>query len=346
MAKKDYYEILNVDKSASEAEIKKAYRKTALKYHPDKNPDDKESEEKFKEAAEAYEVLSDKNKRANYDRFGHDTPNMGHRGRRGGFTNMDDIMSQFRDAFGGSRTRKVRRGQNLKLNVSLTLNEIFEGVEKKFKYERLSPCKSCDGNGGHSPKTCDTCEGHGSVRRIERTPIGVMETITDCPNCKGSGQMYQRVCKTCNGNAVTNTEEMVDVNIPVGVTNGTTIIVEGGGHAIKGGKSGDLLIVISEEPNDTFNRVANNLRVRIELPYHDMVLGGKLKAPTIEGKDIMVTIPEYSDIGDNLRIKNKGMNYPDSNIRGDMIIELDVKMPNQVTNEERELLEKLKKITE
>lgn len=339
--KRDYYEVLGVSKDASDSEIKKAYRKMAIKYHPDKNPDDSGAEELFKEAAEAYSVLSDEEKRQQYDQYGHDGPRMS------GGMSMEDIMRHFREAHGYSFTNEpeVPVGDGLRLHLKLTLEEVFEGTTKKLKYKRLKTCEPCGGLGGFDEQICPKCNGNGIIAKIMQTPLGIMQTMITCDSCEGYGVTYKRPCSSCNSKGVKQEEELVDVKVPSGIKDGSGMIMEGMGHAVRGGIDGDLLIHFTILNHKEFTRVGNDLRSRIPIKYQDLVLGCKIEVPTIEGKKIRVTIPEYSDVGDNLRIQSKGMRLPDSNVRGDMILELDVDMPSEVSDEERELLEKLREIT-
>lgn len=340
--KRDYYEVLGVEKSASDKEIKKAYRKLALKYHPDKNPDDKEAEEKFKECAEAYEVLSNPEKKGHYDRHGFSGPQMG-----SGGMSMEDMMAHFNEMFGTDFGQKqsftVRRGQDLRLNVKLSLEDMFNGVHKKFKYKRMENCEPCNGRGGSGSKLCNTCKGHGMVIQVQQTALGVMQTSMTCPECEGDGNVVETTCETCNGAGLNHDETTFEIDIPYGIKDGDTLVVDEMGHGVKGGMYGRLLIVISEEKHEEFSRDGHNLRTLIELSYSDLVLGTKLEIGTIEGKKIRVTVPEFSNVGDNLRIKSKGMKAPNSEARGDMFIELAIDMPTEISDEDKELLEKLKK---
>jgi len=339
--KRDYYEVLGVDKTATDKEIKKAYRKLALKYHPDKNPDDVEAEDKFKECAEAYSVLNDSDKKEQYDKFGHDAPQ-----GFGGF-DMDDLFSQMDNMFGGHRKQSftVRRGPDLELIVNLSLEELYSGVNKKFKYKRMETCEACNGVGGTNPKECGTCKGHGVVVQIQNTKFGQMQSRVTCPTCNGEGEVFETKCNSCNGAGVNHKETSLDIDIPHGLKNGDAMAVHNMGHGIKNGDYGRLIIVINENKHNEYSRSGNNLKTIAELTYSDLVLGTKINVGTIEGKTIRVTIPEYSNVGDNLKVKGKGMRIANTDDnRGDMIIELDIDMPTEINEEEKELLEKLKKI--
>lgn len=340
--KRDYYEILGVEPSADNKQIKKAYRKLAKKYHPDKNPDDAESEEKFKECSEAYSILSDSEKKEEYDRYGHGAP----QGMGGGGMNMEDILSRVNNMFGGNHKPSftVKKGDDLKLNTSISLEDIFNGVSKKFKYKRMESCKPCNGHGGTGIKTCHTCKGHGMVMQIQRTQFGIMQTQTTCPTCDGEGKVIENKCSICRGHGVTQKETTVDVDIPSSIKNGDAFAINSMGHGIKDGEYGRLIVVITEKNHKDYTRVGNDLRTTTKLIYSDLVLGAKVNISTIEGKAIRVTIPEYSKVGDNLRIQGKGMKIPNSQLRGDMIIELGINMPTKTNDEEKELLENLKKI--
>jgi len=348
MSKRDYYKVLGLDKSASDSEVKKAYRKMAIKYHPDKNPDDKESENKFKEAAEAYETLSNKEKREVYDAYGHNGPgNQGNQGHQGG-QNMNDIFSSMfggRDPFNRQRERQ-RKGQDLILNIRISLEDIFNGSTKKFKYKRNTPCGTCDGAGGKNERNCPTCQGRGHVITHINTQMGVMQQMTECGNCKSIGKIVDDVCNTCNGHGVNLKEEVIEVKTPHGVSDSDTLQYVGMGHGIKSGPSGNLLIRLTTTNHKDFIRNGYDLRYTLKSSYHQLVLGDKIEVPTIEGRNIKITIPEYSKIGDALRITNKGLKHKKSQKRGDMIIILDIEMPTKLSDVERETIEKLKKIGE
>lgn len=341
MAKKDYYEVLGLDKNATDSEIKKAYRKLAMEFHPDKNPNNTEAEERFKEIAEAYEVLSDSDKKQRYDRYGH----QGHQG-----VSMDDIMSQFEQQFGFSfrnhsqNNRRIFKGDDLRLNVKLTLEEMFTGVNKKFKYNRKVSCNDCSGHGGNGTTVCHVCHGSGRVVEITQTPLGIMQSQSICNNCMGGGTSYETQCNTCHGEGTITKEELVSVDIPSGISDGNGIQMNGYGHAIKNGINGHLIIQITQKKHDDFIRTNDDLVYKLKLQYPSLVLGDKINIPTIDGNEIRVTIPEHCDVGTNLRVAGKGMKNIDTGNRGDLIIEVGLNIPKIITEEERELLEKLKNI--
>jgi molecular chaperone DnaJ len=329
MGKKDYYEILGLTKTATEDEIKKAYRQIAMKYHPDKNPDNSEAEEKFKEAAEAYEVLSNPDKKNNYDRFGDEK--------------SSDFLSEFmrRSGFGG---HKVRRGQDMTLTIKLTLEEIFTGTNKKFKYNRHRTCTPCVGTGGTDKTTCRNCNGTGATTEVLNTPVGQFVTNTTCHVCNGEGTTIKNKCTTCNGNGTTLGEELIDVTIPSGVMDGMAFIMRDKGHGIMNGTYGDLVIKIMESSHPRFIRNGNDIRTKLDLTYSQMILGDKVELPTIEGGLIRVTIEKYTNVGEVLRIQNKGLKQlSNEGIRGDMLVEITLKMKNNMSEEEIKLVEELKK---
>ena len=338
MAKKDYYEVLGVDRTASEVEIKKVYRKLALKYHPDKNPDDKEAEERFKEIAEAYEHLSDSDKKATYDQFGHRQQGQGnHRG-------YEDIFRDF-----AKRNQSKRKGQDLRINIKLTLEEIFSGEHKKIKYKRMKVCETCDGKGGHKVDTCDTCKGLGSIFRRRQLGNHVLQEQAICHICQGSGEKVTNNCNDCSASGLVVDNITLDVEVPSGIHDGMQMIQEGGGHGVKNGINGNLIINLTELPHKLFNRSVNDLKYMSKLSYTQLILGDKVEIPTIEGGKIRVTIPPYSKVGDNLRIPAKGLvpvkgPYYAGDTRGDMIIEINIEIPTEVSEEEKELLKKLEEI--
>lgn len=359
MAKRDYYEVLGVGRDAGESDIKKAYRQMALKYHPDKNPGDKAAEDKFKEAAEAYEILGDADKRRRYDQFGHQ--GVGGAGGNGGghHMNMDDIFSQFGDIFGGQHPfesffggsgqgggrRYVNRGTNLRIKVKLTLSEIAHGVEKKIKVTKKVACDSCSGTGaqsGSSYSKCSTCHGSGQVRRVTNTILGQMQTASTCPTCQGEGQTITQKCKACQGYGTVNGEEVISINIPPGVGEGMQVTVSGKGNAAeRGGIPGDLLIVIEEIEDQHLKRDGNNLLYDLYISIPDAALGTSVEVPTVDGK-ARIKIEPGTQAGKVLRLKGKGLPQVQSHYRGDLLININVWTPQTLTAEEKKILEKLK----
>lgn len=357
MSKRDYYEILGVAKNAEEAEIKKAYRQMALKYHPDKNPGNKDAEEMFKEAAEAYEILSNSEKRQRYDQFGHKGVN-GAAGGAGGM-NMEDIFSHFGDIFGGGspfesffggggQTRggkKVNRGSNLRIKVSLSLEEIAHGVEKKIKVNKFVSCNSCKGSGaqdGASFQKCGTCAGNGQVHRVTNTFIGQMRTTTTCPTCGGEGQTIQNKCKSCHGSGLEHGEEVISINIPAGVGEGMQLTVSGKGNsAERGGIPGDLYIIIEEIKHPHLQRDGNNLLYDLYINFADATLGISTEIPTIEGK-AKVKIDAGTQGGKVLRLKGKGLPSVNGYGKGDLFVNVNVWTPQHISSEEKKILEQLK----
>lgn len=366
MSKRDFYDILGVTKSASAEEIKKAYRKLAIKYHPDKNPDDKAAEDKFKEAAEAYEVLSSPEKKQRYDQYGHAGVGGaagGGGGYGGGGMNMEDIFSQFGDIFGGgggspfdsffggggqSRGgggRRVAKGSNLRIKVKLTLEEIANGAEKKIKVNKQITCKTCDGSGAKdkgSVSTCKTCGGSGAVRRVTNTILGQMQTTATCPTCHGSGQQITAKCGACHGEGTTRGEETITINIPAGVSEGMQLSMAGKGNAApNGGVAGDLIILIEELPHDTLKREGNNIVYDLHVSIVDAALGYSAEVPTIDGK-AKIKIEAGTQSGKLLRLKGKGIPEVNSYHRGDQIIHVNIWTPKVLNSEERAILEKLR----
>ena len=369
MAKRDYYEILGVAKNAEGTAIKKAYRKIAMKYHPDKNPDDKAAEEKFKEAAEAYEILSDAQKRARYDRFGHAGVG-GNAGGRGGFggggMTMEYIFSQFGDIFGngggggspfdqffdgggrggrGGRRARGQRGSNLRIKVSLSLAEIAKGVTKKIKVKKQNACSTCSGSGAkdsNSVTTCSTCRGSGYMRQIKNTFLGQMQTTTPCPTCSGSGQMITASCGTCKGEGRNYVEETIEIEIPAGVAEGMQLSMRGKGNAgKKGGGSGDLLINIEEKPHESLQRDGANLIYEMYVNFADAALGTSVEVPTIDGR-VKVKIPAGTQAGKMFRLKGKGLPSVQSYGKGDQLIHINIWTPKKLTDSERSLLENMR----
>ena len=368
MAKRDYYEVLGVDKSASEDEIKKAYRKIAIKYHPDRNPGNKEAEEKFKEAAEAYDVLHDPQKRQQYDQFGFNGPGAGFGG--GGFgggasMNMDDIFSMFGDIFGGHAGfgggfggfggggRQARpqqhRGNDLRLKVRLTLSEVATGVTKKFKVKKDITCSHCNGSGaeaGSGMETCQTCHGSGVITHTTQSIFGMMQTQGVCPTCGGEGKVIKNKCRECGGTGVVKGEEVVEINIPAGVAQGMVVNVPGKGNAgRRNGINGDIQVLIEEEPNDTFVRDGNNLIYNLLLDFPTAALGGDVEIPTISGGKVRMKIEPGTQPGKTLRLRGKGLpavqGYGRGN--GDLIVNISVYVPKTLSRDEKKALEEMKK---
>lgn len=355
MSKRDYYEILGVSRTASDDEIKKAYRKLAIKYHPDKNPDDKSAEEKFKEAAEAYEVLSNPEKRQRYNQFGHaGVSGAAGGGFGGGGMNMDDIFSQFGDIFGGAfgfggggggqRGRRVNRGSNLRVKVKLTLNEIATGVEKKIKVNKLVPCHTCGGSGAKSGQyeTCRMCNGTGVFTRVQQTILGAMQTQTTCSACHGEGRIIKDKCPTCHGDGVERGEEVITVNIPAGVAEGMQLSMSGKGNAAhRGGINGDLLILIEEEEHPELKREGSNLIYHLFISFPDAALGTQVEIPTIDGK-AKIKIEPGTPSGKMLRLKGKGLPDINSYGKGDLLVDVNVHTPSHLSPEEKKMMEQLK----
>lgn len=360
MAKRDYYEVLGVGKNATPDELKKAYRKLALQYHPDRNPGDKEAEEKFKEAAEAYDVLSNPDKKARYDQFGHAGLD-GQGGYGQGGMNMNDIFSQFGDIFGdifgggfrgfgggfGGGTqagRRVMRGSNLRIKVKLTLEEIDKGCEKKIKVNKYVPCKTCGGTGSknNSYETCQHCHGTGVITEVKRTILGQMQTQSVCSHCGGEGRTIKDKCHDCNGEGIVRSEEIISINIPAGVQDGMQLSLSGKGNAApRGGVPGDLIVLVEEIPHDLFERQENNLYYNTFITFSDAAMGSTLEIPTLSGK-VKVKIEQGTPSGKVLRLKGKGLPDVNGYGRGDMLVCVNVWVPKSLTREEKAALEKLK----
>jgi len=361
MSKRDYYDILGVNKSASADELKKAYRKLAIKYHPDKNPDDKSAEDKFKEAAEAYEILSNPEKRQRYDQFGHAGSQGGYGvGYGGGGMNMEDIFSQFGDVFGGGSPfdsffsggggqsrggKRVQRGTNLRIKVKLTLEEIANGVEKKIKVNKQIICNTCDGSGAkdkNSFQTCKTCGGSGAVRRVTNTILGQMQTTSTCPTCNGEGSTISSKCNSCHGDGIVRGEETITINIPAGVSEGMQLSMGGKGNAApRGGVPGDLIILIEEIPHESLKREGINIIYDLHVNFVDATLGTTVEIPTIDGK-ARIKLEPGTQGGKILRLKGKGIPEVNSYHKGDQLVQVNIWTPKNIDNEERALLEKLR----
>ena len=358
--------MLGVEKNASADEIKKAYRKKAIQYHPDRNPGDKEAEEKFKEAAEAYDVLSNPEKRARYDQFGHAgmsgaAGNGGPFGGFGGGMSMDDIFSMFGDIFGGhggfggfsgfgggggNTQQRYHRGSDLRVKVKLTLKEISTGVEKKFKLKKYVPCPHCHGSGaeGNSGvETCPTCKGTGSVIRNQQTILGTMQTRTTCPTCGGEGHIIKNKCKECGGEGIVYGEEIVTVKIPKGVAEGMQLSMSGKGNAGKhNGVPGDLLILVEEEPDKELIRDENDLIYNLLLNFPTAALGGTVEIPTIDGK-VKVKIEPGTQPGKVLRLRNKGLPSVNGYGTGDLLVNVSIYVPETLSKDEKKALEEMEK---
>jgi molecular chaperone DnaJ len=362
MAKRDYYEILGVGKSAPADEIKKAYRKVAMQYHPDRNPGDKAAEEKFKEAAEAYEVLSDSDKRGQYDRFGHAGVSGNGRGPAGG-QNMEDIFSQFGDIFGedifgsffggggqaGARTRggqraRGTRGSNLRIKLKLNYEEIAKGVTKNIKVKKYVGCNTCGGSGAKdkgSIQNCSACGGSGQVRKVTSTFLGQMQTVTTCPTCNGEGSTITAKCGSCKGEGRVYGEETVNIDIPAGVQEGMQLSISGRGNAgERGGMAGDLVIIIEEEPHKDLVREGLNVAFELYLSFPDAAFGTSVEVPTIDGR-AKIKIPPGTQSGKVFRLKGKGFPAVNSYEKGDQLVHINVWTPQTLTSEERAVLEKL-----
>ena len=355
--KRDYYEVLGVDKNATEDQIKKAYRTIAIKYHPDRNPGNKEAEEKFKEAAEAYDVLHDPQKRQQYDQFGFNGPTGGF-GDFGASMNMDDIFSMFGDIFGGRagfggfggghRGKQQHRGSDLRLKVKLSLNEIAHGVTKKFKVRKDVVCSHCHGTGaedGSGTETCPTCHGSGVITHTTQSIFGMMQTQGVCPTCQGEGQVIKHKCHQCGGTGVEKGEEVVEIKIPAGVAEGMIVNVPGKGNAgHRKGVNGDIQVFVEEEPNDTFIRDDNDLIYNLLLDFPTAALGGDVEIPTIEGTKLRVKMEPGTQPGKTLRLRGKGLpavqGYGRGN--GDLVVNVSVFIPKTLTREEKEAIEKFK----
>jgi molecular chaperone DnaJ len=361
MTKRDYYEVLGVGKNATADEIKKAYRKKAIEFHPDKNPGNKEAEEKFKEAAEAYDILSDPQKRQRYDQFGHAGVG-GASGGGGGFSgdfDIEDIFSRFGDIFGGhfgfgnfsgfggssrSSGRRMNRGSDLRVKVKLNLNEVAKGVEKKIKVKKYVTCTACHGSGAedtNSTKTCDTCRGSGVITRITNTLLGQMQTQSICPTCNGEGRIIVKKCQVCSGEGIVKDDEIITIQIPAGVAEGMQLSMSEKGNAARhGGINGDLLILVEEEPHPDLIRDENDLLYNLLLSVPQVALGSSVEVPTIDGK-VKVKIEPGTQPGKVLRLRNKGLPSVNSYGTGDLLINISVYIPETLSDSEISMLKKL-----
>jgi molecular chaperone DnaJ len=349
MAKRDYYEVLGVTRTATETEIKSAYRKLAIKYHPDKNPGDKEAEEKFKEAAEAYSVLSDANQRAKYDRFGHSGVGSSAAGSGfgGGFPGFEDILGDlfgFNDIFGSNRRgRQVQRGADLRYDLEITLQEAAQGLKTKIQVPRLESCANCHGNGaapGTSLASCPTCNGVGQVRYQQ----GFFSVSRTCSYCRGTGKMIKDPCKECHGEGRVARERSLELKIPPGVDSGARLRVQGEGEAgVGGGPSGDLYVVITVKEHPIFERQDNNLYCTVPITFAQSALGSEIVVPTLEGEEPL-KVPEGTQTDTPFRLKGRGMPALGGRGRGDLFVVVKVMTPTSLTREQRRLLEELSKV--
>ncbi|MBQ5602980.1 MAG: molecular chaperone DnaJ [Bacteroidales bacterium] len=361
MAKRDYYEVLGVQKSASADEIKKAYRKLAVKYHPDKNPGNKEAEEKFKEAAEAYSVLSDADKKAKYDQFGHAGVDGAGPDFSGGFGNLNDILNDlFGGAFGGGfggfggfgggfgggqRRERVYRGRDIRVRVKLTLEEIARGVEKEISIEKNVPCPDCGGRGARNSsdiKTCPACNGTGQVQRVVNSFLGQTVTYSTCQQCGGEGKIISNPCHTCNGTGLVRQRESIKVKIPAGVEAGMQMTVQGEGHAAKNnGINGDLLVVIEEQEHPDFRREGSNLLYTKVISVVDAMLGCEVEIPCLDGKQ-KIRVEPGTQSGTVTRLRGKGLPSVNSYGTGDLYVKIAVWIPKKLTKEEKALFESIR----
>ena len=364
MAKRDYYEVLGVDKSASAEDIKKAYRKMAIKYHPDKNPGDKEAEEKFKEAAEAYSVLSDADKKARYDQFGHAGVEGAGPDFSGGFGNLNDILNDlFGGAFGGGfggfsgfgggfggqrgqRQQRVYRGRDIRVRVKLTLEEIAKGVEKEISIEKNVPCTECGGKGAKNSsdiKTCPACQGTGQVQRVVNSFLGQTVTYSTCQQCGGEGKIISNPCRSCNGTGLVRKRETIKVKIPAGVEAGMQLTLQGEGHAAKNnGINGDLLVVIEEHEHANLKREGNNLYYTKVISVVDAMLGAEVSIPCLDG-DYKIKVDAGTQSGEVVRLRGRGL--PSVNGyggTGDLYVKIAVWIPKKLSKEEKEIIESLR----
>jgi len=357
--KRDYYEVLGVSKSATDDELKKSYRKLALKYHPDRNPDDKDAEDKFKEAAEAYEILSNKEKKAKYDQFGHAGVDGQGFGGGGQGMNMDDIFSMFGDifggfggggfsgGFGGQRSRggrRVNKGSSLRIKVKLSLEDIEKGVEKKIKVNKYITCNHCHGSGakeGSDTATCTQCGGSGYITQVQRTILGNMQTQSVCPSCQGEGKIIKEKCTSCHGDGIVKSEEVITINIPAGVADGMQISFSGLGNAgARNGVNGDLIVSVEELPHEFFERDGNNICHQTYITVPDSILGTTIEVPTLGGK-AKFKIEQGMSSGKVYRLRGKGLPDVNGYGRGDILVRVDVWIPKSYSKEEKKMLETL-----
>lgn len=356
-SQKDYYEILGVDKDADQKEIKKAYRKLAKKYHPDRNPDDPEASEKFKEISEAYGILSDEDKRARYDQYGHagigDDDFNYDDFARGGFGGLEDLFEMFMGGGGfsgmGQRSQnRPTRGRDLEYRMEISFEDAAFGTEKTIRIPRQETCQTCDGSGakpGSNPRTCPKCDGSGQIRVNQRTPFGNMAQIKTCDRCQGKGEIIDEPCPDCNGEGRVTRRRDIKVEIPAGISSGQRIRLSGkGGAGKRGGPSGDLFVRVDVKPHDLFERKGDDVYYELPINFVQAALGDEIQVPTLEG-EVKLKIPEGTQPGDSLRLKNKGINHLRSSGRGDQYIKIKVVIPKSLSSEQKELLQKFAKIS-
>jgi molecular chaperone DnaJ len=347
--KRDYYEVLGVQKGASDDEIKKAFRKMSKKYHPDLNPGNKEAEEKFKEVNEAYQVLSDSDKKSKYDQFGHAgvDPNFGAGGGYGGagFDFGDifgDIFGGFGGGFGGGRRNGPRRGNDIRRVIDISFEEAAFGCTKKMNIQTQEKCEECGGTGakkGTTVTTCSHCSGTGRVKTQQRTILGYMTTETTCPQCNGEGKIIKEPCRECRGTGAVRRNKTIEVQIPSGIDDNQTIQLSGKGEAgSKGGPNGDLLITVRVRPHDIFQRRGNDVFINMPISFVEAALGANVKVPTIDGGCVELTIPEGTQAGTRFRMKGKGIPYLRSKSRGDQYVTVEIEIPRNLTQKQKELL--------
>lgn len=357
--KRDFYETLGVPKDASDDQIKSAYKKLAIKFHPDKNPGDKAAEEKFKEAAEAYDVLRDADKRSQYDRFGHaafEGPQGGGGGGFGGFSSQEDIFSRFSDIFGdamfggmfggGRRSGGPQKGQDLQVRVKLTLEEVAQGVTKKIKVRRPESCHACDGHGGKGRKTCPTCGGMGQVKQVSQSLFGQMINVVSCPKCSGTGSIFEETCRVCEGSGLEKREATITVQIPQGVAEGNYLTLRGeGGKGPRKGPAGDIVVLIEEVEHEVFHRDGQNLYADARVPFTTAALGGSIRIPTLEG-DVDLKVPAGTQGEKVFALRGKGLPGLHGRGRGDLFVRIQVRVPEKPSARQRELLEQLRECEE
>ncbi|MBF8436010.1 molecular chaperone DnaJ [Halanaerobiaceae bacterium Z-7014] len=355
-SQKDYYDILGVDRDADQKEIKKAYRKLAKKYHPDRNPDDPEAGEKFKEISEAYGILSDEDKRARYDQYGHagigDDDFNYEDFARGGFGGLEDLFEMFMGGgFSGMGQRsqnRPTRGRDLEYRMEISFEDAAFGTEKTIRIPRQETCQTCDGSGakpGSNPRTCPKCDGSGQIRVNQRTPFGNMAQIKTCDRCQGRGEIIDEPCPDCNGEGRVTRRRDIKVEIPAGISSGQRIRLSGkGGAGKRGGPSGDLFVRVDVKPHDLFERKGDDVYYELPINFVQAALGDEIQVPTLEG-EVKLKIPEGTQPGDSLRLKNKGINHLRSSGRGDQYIKIKVVIPKSLDSEQKELLQKFAKIS-